>query len=74
MYPTLNSVLHNHDIEFYNMLEMIKLKASDVPGVVFVNHVVAMAIEPINVVNRMQIYLKKSRLKNISKCNTCWLF
>jgi hypothetical protein len=57
MYPTLNSVMHNHDINFYNMLEMIKLKASYVSGSLSFYHFVAMATEPINVVGRMQIYL-----------------
>jgi hypothetical protein len=57
MYPTLNYVMHNHDINFYNMLEMIKPKASYVSGFLSFNHFVAMATEPINVVGRIKIYL-----------------
>jgi hypothetical protein len=49
--------MHNHDINFYNMLEMIKLKASYVSGFLSFYHFVAMATEPINVVGRMQTYL-----------------
>jgi hypothetical protein len=52
--------MHNHDINFYNMLEMIKLKASYVSGFLSFYHFVAMATEPINVVDRMKIYLLKN--------------
>jgi hypothetical protein len=42
--------MHNHDINFYNMLEMIKLKTSYISGFLSFNHFVGMATEPINVV------------------------
>jgi hypothetical protein len=44
--------MHN-DIDFYNMLGLIKLKASYVSGFLSFYHFVAMATEPINVVGRM---------------------
>jgi hypothetical protein len=49
--------MHNHDINFYNMLEMIKLKASYFSRFLSFYHCVAMATEPINVVGGMKIYL-----------------